>query len=288
MFSNMPPGPARVEVRLPHAIWVRRAELAADGREVVLDIPSGFMALRVLNALTRVPVSGAALTWTSGGARVEAMVSASGDTLLDGVAAAPGILAVRAAGYVPLELKFRAPPDVLHDIALEPARDTSPQCRVLSEAGEPIAHAVVELTPGDPIDVPQVATTDGKGWVRFVEVSPGSIRVRAGAPGFVASAIAVPARTSGDITLTLAKGYRIEVLIEKLKAGGTATVRVMNAAGIDMDHLLDAGSDRVARSERLSLGPLPPGQYVVQLHGAGGRQDERVRLQGADARVTFR
>jgi hypothetical protein len=203
-LSSFPPGPARVDVRLPNATWIHRLDVR-DGRELKLDIPGGFMPLRILHAHTRAPVAGAAITWTSGGSRVEASASATGDALLDGVAAAPGILAIRSPGYVPVELKLQSPPEVLHEIALEPTRDASLQCRVVTESGDPLVDAAVELTPDIPLEIGHVATTDAKGVVRFFDVPPGSLRLMAYAEGYVVSPVKVPAHHVDDVTLVASR-----------------------------------------------------------------------------------
>jgi hypothetical protein len=51
--------------------------------------------------------------------------------------------------------------------------------------------------------------------------------------------------------------------------------------------LLDIASDRgVEPPGRLSLGPLPPGEYVIELYGSGGRRQERVRIIDRDVTAT--
>jgi hypothetical protein len=56
-----------------------------------------------------------------------------------------------------------------------------------------------------------------------------------------------------------------------------------------MDALLDGASNRgIEQPGRLSLGPLPPGDYVIELHGAGEQRQEKIRLGERDVDVTFR
>ena len=38
----------------------------------------------------------------------------------------------------------------------------------------------------------------------------------------------------------------------------------------------------------LSLGPLAPGAYAIELYGAGGRRQERIRIVNRDVYATFR
>lgn len=200
-LAEFPPGPARVDVRLPHSTWVGRVSVPPDGREVALDIPSGFMSVRVSNAATKAPLAGAAITWTSGGARVETTTSATGDALMGAVAAAPGTLTVRAPRFRSADVKLPAPPEVLHEVALVPARD-SVQARVVAESGDPVA-AVVELVPDDPIETAYVATTDSKGSVRFFDLPPGSLRLVTHADGYVTSVTRIPANATDDVVVTL-------------------------------------------------------------------------------------
>ena len=57
----------------------------------------------------------------------------------------------------------------------------------------------------------------------------------------------------------------------------------MNDDNRSMDDLLDGESDRrVEPSGRLSLGPLAPGTYVIELQGAQGRRQERIRIVDRD------
>jgi len=70
---------------------------------------------------------------------------------------------------------------------------------------------------------------------------------------------------------------------------GPQLVRVMNDSNRSMDDVLDAESDRrVDPPARLSLGPLAPGTYVMELQGAGGRRQERFRIVDRDVYATVR
>ena len=92
------------------------------------------------------------------------------------------------------------------DLILEPARQALLSCRVVSGSGEPLANAVVELTPEDRLEVGQLATTDARGFVRFFDLAPGPVRVVARADEHVASVTAIGATASSDVTLTLSRG----------------------------------------------------------------------------------
>ena len=288
-FTSFPPGPARADVRLPNSTWVRRLNVPAQARDVELEIPAGFMPLSIVNAHTRAAIPAAAITWTSSGGRIEATTSVSGEALLDGVADAPGTLAVRLQGYRPRELKLPTPPDVLHEVALEPTRDGPLQCRVVSESGKPLANAVVELTPADPLELAHIATTDEKGLVRFFPVPAGSLRLLGWANGYAASRMVVPANATSEVTLTLSRGYRILARVESPVGAGPHLFRILNNAGIVLDDVLDAASDRALDPPgSVSLGPLPPDTYIIELRGGRQQRQERIRVQNRDVHVTFR
>jgi hypothetical protein len=56
-----------------------------------------------------------------------------------------------------------------------------------------------------------------------------------------------------------------------------------------MDDLLDGESDRrVEPPGRLSLGPLAPGAYVIELQGSSGRRQERIRIVDHDVYTIVR
>ena len=202
-MSPIPPGPARVTVRLPNATWERRIVVPPRGREVRLDVPGGFMALRAVRADTGAPVSGAPITWTSAGTRVEATTSATGDVLLDGVAPASGVLTIDAAGFSPFEQPLAAPPDVLHEVSLQPTRDGRLQAHVVAERGQPVRGAVLELRPGNPLEVDYIATTNDEGAATFFDVPPGPLVLTARAEGHAESTVRVAPEDSGPVTVTL-------------------------------------------------------------------------------------
>jgi len=77
--------------------------------------------------------------------------------------------------------------------------------------------------------------------------------------------------------------------VELPAAAGPQLVRVVNDGNASMDSFLDSESDRrVEPPGRLSLGPLAAGAYVIELHGAGGRRTERIRIVDRDVYATFR
>lgn len=291
-LPNVPPGRARATVSLRTSTWLRRLQVPADGRQVSVQIPAGILPLRIVAADARKPISGATITWTSGGARVEAAASVTGDVLAEGVSADAGTLAVRAPTYRPLALRFAAPPDVLYEVALEPVGGPELRCRIVSEAGRPLPDTVVELVPHDRLEVGQLATTDPQGAVRFLDVSSGPARIVARADGYAATileSVTAHLKSADPVVVALFPGYRVEAVVESTAAGPAQAIRVLNETGEPLDHLLDAASERsIDRAGRFSVGPLPRGTYVVELRSATTRRRERVRMEDRDAAVTFR
>ena len=95
--------------------------------------------------------------------------------------------------------------------------------------------------------------------------------------------------SGGEIVVTLSQGYRVIASVELPAAEGPQAVRVINDANVSMENVLDGASDRgFEPPASLSLGPLGPGEYVIELYGAAGRRQERVRIVDRDVRATFR
>jgi hypothetical protein len=291
-LATFPPGPARVTVHFANSTYVRRVEVPVGGRELAIVIPEGFLPLRVTNQLTNAPVAGASVAWTTGGGgRVEATTSATGDALLEGVGTTAGTLSTTARGYQPAEEMLSEPPALPHEVALSPAPGiiTSLQPRVVTMSGEPLPDAVVQLSSANPIEVPYVAVTDAKGVVTFSDAPSGTLHLMASANGFMTSVMGIPEDGRAGVVLILSRGYRVIANVELPAAAGPQLVRVVNQAGARVEDLLDSASDRsIEPPGRISLGPLAPGSYVVELHDARTPRQERIRIVDRDVYVTFR
>ena len=123
----------------------------------------------------------------------------------------------------------------------------------------------------------------------FPDVPAGILRVTALANGYVASTLRISQENRAGAVLTLSPGYRAVVSVELPATSGSLLVRVLNDAGQTMDALLDGASDRGTEPlGRLSLGPLPPGNYVIELRGAREQRQERIRIVDRDVVATFR
>lgn len=203
VLSTFPPGPARVHVRLPNSTYVRRVNVPVGGQETALLVPDGFLPVHVIDALTNKPVAGAAITWTGAGARIEATTVASGDALLEGVGATQGTLLVMANGYERAEGKLSEPPAIAFEVGLVPTRPALLRARVITTTGEPVAHAIVELAPDDPMALGHIAAAAADGVVTFVDAPPGTLNLTASAEGFAAVTSRITADNREGVVLTL-------------------------------------------------------------------------------------
>jgi hypothetical protein len=288
-LSTFPPGPAHVAVSLTNSTYVRAVEIPRDGRDVAITIPDGFVPVHVVNDRNE-PVPGASVLWTGGGEQIYATTMATGDALLEGVAPAGGTLTVSAHRYQLTEEALVEPPSILHTVALSPLPQPARlRVRVMTTASEPLSKAVVELLATDSAAVPRVTPTDRGGVVVFTDLPSGSMRLIASAEGFVTSTMHVSRDSAGDVVFTLARGYRVIATVELPPAAGAQLVRVLNDRNQSMDDVLDGASDRrVEPGARVSLGPLAPGAYVLELQGAAGRRQEGIRIVDRDVSVTLR
>ncbi len=195
-----------------------------------------------------------------------------------------------APGFQPVEEHLSEPPGILHEVALVSLSNASLAVRVVTASGDALPNAVVEVAPGSPLWPPQLAVTDAKGAVTFPDAPAGLLRVTAIANGFVPSTLRVSQdnRAAGAV-LTLSPGYRALVSVELPATSGPLLVRVLNKAGRPMDTLLDGASDRgIEPPGRLSLGPLPPGDYVIELRGAREQRQEGITIVDRDVIATLR
>jgi len=289
-LTNFPPGPAHVDVHIGNSTYVRQIEVPSDGRELTIAIPDGLLPVHVVNALKNQPVAGATITWTGSGARVEATATAAGDALLEGVGTAAGALSISAPAYQPAEEQLTEPPGFPHTIALLPLPPPANlRPRVITTLGEPLPNAVVELISTNPAAMPQVAATDAQGVVTFSEVPSGSLQLIASADGFVTSTMRLGEDRTGEAVLTLARGYRVIASVKLPATAGPQLVRVVNDGHASVDSFLDIESDRRLEPPGfLSLGPLAAGTYAIELRGADGRREERIRIVDRDVYATFR
>ena len=287
-LARFPPGPADLAVHFANSTYVRRLDVPIGGREIAIAIPDGFLQVRVSNAANTPTVPRAFVTWTvEGGGRVEATTAATGDALLEGVGIRPGVLTITAPGFQSFAEQLPEPPG-FHEVALVPLPATTLRARIVAASGEPLPDAVVELSATNPIEAPQVAVTDAKGVVTFTDVPAGALHVTAGADVFAATTIPIAENRRADVTLALSRGYRIVANVELPDGTGPLRVHVLTGGGATMEKALDSASDRSIKSPgRLTLGPLTPGLYTIELSGAQERRT-RIEIVDRDVAVTIR
>ena len=93
----------------------------------------------------------------------------------------------------------------------------------------------------------------------------------------------------GEVVFALPRGYRVIANVDLPAAAGLQLVRVITDRNRSMDDVLDGASDRrVEPGVRISLGPLAPGAYVIELEGAAERRQERIRIVDRDVNATLR
>jgi hypothetical protein len=289
-LSNFPPGPSDIAVHFGSSLYVRRLDVPIGGAEIAVPVPDGVLPVRVVHAVKKEPVPRAFVTWTvEGGGRSEASTTIIGEALLEGVGTRPGILTITAPGFEPAEERLPEPPGILHEVALVPLPDASLTVRVVTASGAALPNALVEVAPVNPLWAPQLAVTDEKGAVTLADLPASMLRVRAMANGYVASTLRVSQENRAAAVLTLSPGYRALVGVELPAAAGALLVRVLDAAGRTLDALLDSASDRgIEPPGRVSLGPLPPGDYTIELRGARETRQERIRIVDRDVAAAFR
>jgi hypothetical protein len=201
-FTILPPGSANVRVRLLNSTYVKRLPVPDGGREVEVAIPDGLISVLVADQRTNRPIANAQVVWTGSEARVEASTNGNGAALIEAAGANGGRLSISADGFETLEANFPELPST-QEVLLPPLPPTRAQLTVVTAAGAPLANAVVEFVPSDPIDISDVAVTDAKGVVTFLDVPPGTLRFLATAEGFVAAEVRVAEDARGSTVITL-------------------------------------------------------------------------------------
>jgi hypothetical protein len=288
VLDHFPPGPATLQVPRPNSRYAHRVTVPEGAREILVAIPDGLMPVLVTNAVNKRPVGNAAITWSSGGARIEARAVASGDALLEGVGATSGTLVVEAPGYARVEGTLSEPSATIFEVPLLPAPPSLLQPRVLTGSGEPVPFAVVTLTPQHPLDVPEIAVADTKGIVTLFNLLPGALQLSVSADGFATEVVSVPENGRNGIALMLSRGYRATVDVD-VPSAGLYLVRIVSETGASVEDRLDLTSARSVESPgQLSLGPLAPGTYVIELHNGSERWQAPVRIIDRDVSVILR
>jgi hypothetical protein len=176
-------------------------DVPIGGRQVAIVVPTGFLPVRISSADTNEPISRATITWTSEGARVEALSSVIGEAMLEGVGTTGGTLTADASGYKPANETLLETLPVLHEVALTRAATSHVQVRVVTASGVAVPDAVVELFCADPMEIPRIATTDSRGNLVFADAPSGSLRLTASAEGYVTATVTLKDDRRSELTL---------------------------------------------------------------------------------------
>ena len=286
VFSNFPPGPASVRVSLPNSTYVRRVMVPEGQGEIVLQVPEGLLSARVTSAMTNRPLARAVISLTAGGARIDALTTATGDALLEGVTAAGGTLAISADGHEPAEVQLAEMPAAAVEVALERIPLSSLDARVVTATEVPIPDAVVELVAPSAGEIGHIAVTDHTGLVTFPKAARSPL-LTVSASGYATRTFRIPDRERTGLRLPLAQGFRVVLTIDLPASAGRHVIRVFDDRAVPIDHLLDIASDRsLDPPGTVTLGPLMPGEYTVEVQGTR-RQRMTIRIVDRDLALRF-
>jgi hypothetical protein len=202
-FTNVPPGPIRIEVRSGNSTHQRLANVRSFGPELAIAVPTGFIQLQVTNELTGAPVVGASVTWSGDGYRVQSITNGSGAALLEGVGDGKGSFQATAAGFAADSAKFNMTPAGTYELTLSPDPPRGRRVRVVGPAGEPVAGAIVELLPPTVLDVGVIAVADAKGAVVFPGAPAGALSAMVSADGFTPATVSIPGNTDAPVVVAL-------------------------------------------------------------------------------------
>jgi hypothetical protein len=217
--------------------------------------------------------------------------SRDGMVLLDGIPDGPGRLEVTAAGYEGQTLELAESREIPAEVGLRRTGDTFLTCRVVDETGIPIAQAVVDLVRTYPRLARRIALTDRAGEATIVGFEPGPIRFVVRRRGYAPSAPGnlVVRPGSNDLgTVALSRGYRINVDTPTEEGAPPVRVqlRLFDQSGTDLGQELDEDSQMVFfRGAHVSLGPVGPGQYRLELVDKTSGRSKRVDVVDADVAV---
>ena len=194
VFTVFPPGLARVAVRHHNSRYVRLVTFAGE-QETAITVPDGLMPLRITNAVTKQAVAAAIILWAGRGDSVEAVTTANGEALLEGIAPAPGRLSISAAGYERYDESIAEPMPVLREVSLRPAPLPGLNIRVVTSAREPVSGAVVEVRSANPLETRHITVTGANGDAAFASTPTGQLQVMVTADGFAPATLLVTAET---------------------------------------------------------------------------------------------
>ena len=201
-FTNVPPGPVRIEVRTGNSTHQRRANVRSDAPELPIAIPDGLLQLHAANELTGQPLIGATVTVDGGGRRVQTTTTGTGDALLEGVGDEPGSIAIEARGFVTDSARIVVTPVGTYEATMRPDPPFERRVHVVGPDGKPVPRAIVELLPPTVLDILLITSTGADGVVRF-GAPAGTLSAIARADGFAPTSFSLPAANDAPVVVTL-------------------------------------------------------------------------------------
>lgn len=274
LLRRTQPGTHTLSVDLECSEWSKPVSVERAGRVIEAAVPGGAVAFAVGDQAGRpIPLARAVWKSTTGESVAAGAGKCAADVVLRGVAAAAGELEVSAPGYLATRLTLGGPAEVPASVDLEPSEaPVVVVARVVDGSGQPLADASVEATQRTPSGARYQTASgpDGTCEIRGLEPGPALLSVsrRGYAPLVGRAAVLVPGVNEGG-ALVLSRGFRILV---RRKAGESGPARVglrlYDESSQRVDSYLDDGSLlAVGREESVSLGPVSPGRYVLEVRG---------------------
>lgn len=254
----------------------REIEISAD-RDLLIELRTGSISGRVLDAAARRPLANATILATPGeaeGETEEATTDSRGVFVLRDVAEGRWKLEASLSGYAPADTEVQVVAGTAVDgveLALQPAEGltleilhpagTPPAAVgiwVLDPAGRPVSSANLPVGEGGRVQVPDVATG---AWDLLLDI-PGS------------PLVSVPVTAPGHHRVVLPQSSGLELLVVPLRSEGKRgrlrltdesgrLFRIPTASGVLSDFVLEAGEGKFDR--------IPAGDWTITVTSDDGR-----------------
>ncbi len=243
----------------------------------------GSITGQVTDAMTAAPVSGATVSYLSGGVTVTATADSHGNYTLSNVPPGSYVVTVAATGYSSQSQTLTVTSNVatVGNFALAPQPGSIAGQVTDSSSGRGISGATVTFTVGS---VTTSATTDGNGNYLFSNVTEGSYSLTASAPGYVSQtasvAVAAGAAVTHNFALPLIPGTIIGTVTDAATGAGIA--------GATVSYTL-TGTTTTATSDgngNYTLTNVPPGTYTLTASAAGYSSQSQAVTVATNATTT--
>jgi len=222
---------------------------------------------QVIDAQTGLSVSGATLSYNSGGVTVSATSDVNGNYTLTGVPEGTYSLTASAAGFASQSTQVTVGPGstLTQNFALVPLAGTISGQVTDGGTGTPISGATVSYTLSG---VTLSATTDASGNYTLSNVpAPGTYTLTASASGYTSQTATVPVNRGGVATANFA----MQLLPGSITGQVTDTLTAAAIGGATVSYVNDgvAVTATADSNGNYTLSNVPPGSYVVTAAAAG-------------------